>query len=260
VSKGYLIAILLAVAALVFASPQVIQELWPDLGRPEVLAIYIGCTVITVALVVASIVTAMWEDDPAAKWRRKASGFKKKAIGRSLVAVTIVLGLAWYFLPLDPLANQLPGFTAYAVINLQNQPDSHRKYVFTFGPNGVARAEFYMSAAGEYTFTVTDIWGEKYSLETNVGVDGIPQNKFVALFNQVGLTKKTTVLRISINNREVIRRTIPFVIDLGDTKWPPITLGGGASFQLAEIASYPFSLSNKAISALWANVEAFYKI
>jgi hypothetical protein len=162
VSKNYLVAILLAVAALVFGSPQVIQQLWPDLGRPEVLAINVGCALLTTALVVASIIAAMWDNDPAAKWRRKASGFKSKIFRRSVLAVTIVLGLAWYFRPPDPLKNQLPGFTAYAFLSLENQPDLHRKYVFTFGPNGIPRAEFYCQRAANtlsplLTFTAKNI-------------------------------------------------------------------------------------------------------
>lgn len=251
-SKGYLIAILLAVAALVFGSPQVIQQLWPDLGRPEVLAINIGCAVITVALVIASIVAAMWEDDPAAKWRRKANGFKGKVIRRSVLPIAIVLGLAWYFRPLDPLSNQLPGFTAYAVLNLQNVPDSHRKYVFVFGPERASHAEFYLSASGEYTFSVTDVHGEKYPLETNIGNEGVPSNKWIVLFSQVALTDKTTILRLSVNGREIIRRTLPFVINIPkDENWQPAGIGGG-SFLLFEIGAWPFAISNSSISKLWA--------
>jgi hypothetical protein len=107
--------------------------------------------------------------DPAAHWRLKASGFKGKLIRRGLLAGVLLVICGWYFFPRDPLSNQLPGFTAYAFLNLENEPDFHRKYVFTFGPNGIPRAEFYMSASREYTFSVTDTHGEKYPLETNLG-------------------------------------------------------------------------------------------
>lgn len=251
-SRGYLIAILLAVAAIVFSSPQAIQQLWPDLGRSEVLAINIGCAAITVALVVASIVAAMWGDDPAAKWRRRASGFKGKVIRRSILPIAIVLGLAWYLRDFsDPLRNQLPGFTAYAVLSLQNQPDFHRKYVYVFGPEDASHAEFYLSASGEYTFVITNLYGDKYPLETNIGDDGVPLNKFIALFSQVAITDKTTILRLSVNDKEIIRRTMPFVIKIPkETNWQPARIGGG-SFLLFEIGALPFSISNGSLHKLW---------
>lgn len=259
-SKGHIVALLLAMAALVFGIPlMVAPQLFPDLGRPILWLLFIGGIVVTAGLLGLAAYVAI-DKDPAAKWRRRASGFRGKVIRRTISAAIILGFVIWYLLPLDPLRNQLPGFTAYAVISLENPSDFHRKYVFTFGPNGIPRAEFYMSASGEYTFSVTDIHGEKYPLETNIGPDGIPQYKFIGLFNQVGLTEKTTILRITVNNREVIRRTLPFAIDLGDTKWPPIILGGGASFKLTEFASFASSLPNKTISALWANVQSFYKM
>ena len=79
-SKGYLVAILSLLAALVFGAPQVIHDLFPDLARPAFLAIDIACLIFTAALVIAAIIAAMWDDDPAAKWRRKASGFRWKLI------------------------------------------------------------------------------------------------------------------------------------------------------------------------------------
>lgn len=258
--KEYWVGLFFTLAALMFGAPAIIHDFFPDLSRPTFLAIDAACIVLTAALTVAGIVAAMWENDPAAQWRRRARGFKRKVILRFAGVVLIVVFIGWFLLPTDPLKNQLPGFSAYAVLNLQNETDFHRKYVFVFGPESASHAEFYLSASGEYTFSVTDLHGEKYPLETNIGDDGIPTKKWIAVFSQVGLTDKTTILRLVVNGKEIIRRTLPFVINIPrEASWQPASLGGG-NFFLEEIGAYPFSLSNDLIAKLWANIQSVLKI
>jgi hypothetical protein len=259
--KDYLVAGILAATAVPVGLPMMVApQLFPDLSRPVLWLLFFSGPVVTVAMFLLAAFVAM-DRDPAAHWRRKASGFKGKVIRRSLVAaIAIVSILVWYFLPLDPLRNELPGFTAYAVLSLQNEPDLHRKYVFVFGPKGASHAEFYLSASGEYTFSVTDLHGEQYPLETNIGDDGVPTNKWIALFSQVALTDKTTILRLSANGKEIIRRTLPFVINIPrGENWQPASIGGG-SFLLEEIAAYPVSISNSSISKLWVQDQKEFKL
>ena len=96
-------------AALMFGAPAIIHDFFPDLSRPTFLAIDAACIVLTAALTVAGIVAAMWENDPAAQWRRRARGFKRKVILRFAGVVLIVVFIGWFLLPTDPLKNQLPG-------------------------------------------------------------------------------------------------------------------------------------------------------
>jgi hypothetical protein len=65
---------------------------------------------------------------------------------------------------------------------------------------------------------------------------------------------------LSANGKEIIRRTLPFVINIPKGEnWQPANIGGG-SFLLEEIAAYPFSLSNNSISKLWENVQQALKL
>jgi Concanavalin A-like lectin/glucanases superfamily len=271
--KEYVVAAILAATAVPVGLPMMVApQLFPDLSRPVLWLLFLSGPIATVGMFLLAAFVAT-DRDPAAHWRRKASGFKGKVIRRSLMAGAAIVGvLVWYFLPLDPLRNELPGFTAYTVLSLQNQPDrpdqpdSHRKYVYVFGPAGASHAEFYLSASGEYTFSVTDLHGEQYPLETNIGDDGIPLNKFIALFSQVALTKKSTILRLSVNGKEIIRRTLPFVINIPPKGWSPNTIGAdqngnnNGSFLLMESAAWGVAISNSSISGIWANTQKTLKL
>jgi hypothetical protein len=214
VSKTYAVAVLLALAALVFSSPQVIQVLWPTLGRSTVLAIYIGCTLLTVALVVASIVAAMWEDDPAARWRRKTRGFKRKIIQRSLGALLIILVGAWYFRPLDPFRKDIPGLSIYVLLTQYDVPDYQQHYIFQFGSAAGPRYELFVSASNTYTFSVTDIHGTVHPLEMRIGSEGVPLHELVGILAEIGFTEKSTILRVAVNGEEISRTTLPLIIDM----------------------------------------------
>jgi hypothetical protein len=265
--KDYIVAGILAAAAVPAGLPMMVApQLFPDLSRPILWLLFFSGPALTVAVFLLAAFVAM-DRDPAAQWRRKASGFKGKVIRRGLIAgIALVSILVWWLLPLDPLRNQLPGFTAYAALKLQNQPDFHRKYIYVFGPANASHAEFYLSASGEYTFSVTDLHGEQYPLETNIGDDGVPLNKIIALFSQVALTDKTTILRLSVNGKEIIRRTMPFVINIPQGGWKPNTIGAdqngnnGSSFLLLEFAAWPAAISNSSISEIWANFQKTSKI
>src|ERR1019366_7251474 len=119
----------------------------------------------------------------------------------------------------------VPGFTSYAVIRLYDTPESRRRYVYEFVSSDGAKVAFYLSASSIFTFSATDVSGEHYPLEVKLGGDGIPIDKFVALFCEIGIAKNSTSIRILVNEREIAHRDLSFALKLGKMDWKPGALG-----------------------------------
>ena len=84
---------------------------------------------------------------------------------------------------------------------------------------------FYVLDTNRFTFAVTDVRGESYSLEIPIGDDGIPLLRFVFLTCQVGVSSNATFLRVLVNEKDVKNRSYEFPIDLGSKAWVNGTLG-----------------------------------
>lgn len=181
-------------------------------------------------------------------------------------AVFLVCG-AWYFWPSAP-EEKLPGFAAYAVLRIYDVPEFHRKYIFDFGSaDGKSRAAFYLSASDQFTFLLTDIRGESYPLEIKLGHGGIPIDKFIMLICEAGVDEGSTVLRVSVNGKEIQRRKLAFQVNLGERKWGPgTTVGANAIGQsngvlmLMELGAYADTFSKDEVSKMLKNVMDFYKL
>lgn len=189
-------------------------DLWVRaLARSTLWIAFIIGSLAVAALLVGAIVVASLDDDPAAKWRRRSSGFRNKIIKRSLF-VLVILGLAaWHFLPLDPLLDNLPGFSVYSLLIQYDVPDFQRRYLFQLGSESGPRLELFISASNLFTFSVTDSHGENYPLEMNIGKD-IPLHQLVGILTEVGVTPYSTILRVAVNGKEVARRTLRSRIDI----------------------------------------------
>ena len=106
--KDYVVAGLLAAAALPVGLPFMTAPiLFPDLSRTVLwLLFFAGPTVTLLLFALAGFIAR--DRDPAAKWRRKASGFRRKVIRAGLGAVGIVSFFTWYFWPTDLLRADVP--------------------------------------------------------------------------------------------------------------------------------------------------------
>ena len=69
---------------------------------------------------------------------------------------------------------------------------------------------FYLSASSEFTFSVTDVYGEAYPLEVNVGKQGIPIDRFVVLTVGAVINKSSSELKVLVNVTEIAQRRLPF--------------------------------------------------
>lgn len=163
---------------------------------------------------------------------------------------------------------KLPGFAAYAVLRIYDVPEFRRKYIFDFGAqNSKARAAFYLSASDQFTFVLTDVRGESYPLEVKLGHGGVPIDKFIMLLCEAGVDGDTTVLRVSVNGKEIQQRKLSFAVDLGDRKWGPgTTLGANAMgqdngvFMLMELGAWAETFSKQDTAKMLKNVTDFHKL
>jgi hypothetical protein len=191
-------------------------------------------------------------------WQRFAVG------GGIAIALGLLFAVTdWFSSP----EQKLPGFTAYVVLRLYDTPEFRRRYVFEFVTSDGAKVSFYLSASSQFTFAVEDIHGETYPLEVKVGGEGIPIDRFIALFCEVGETPTSTVLRILVNGREIVRRDLPFSSNLGKLDWRPGALGAplvgqnqGGVFLLFEIGIFAEMLTDKNAMKLVHNVSEHMKL
>jgi hypothetical protein len=184
---------------------------------------------------------------------------QNKLLGYIGAASTIVLIGTWYFWPQDPMDRRLPGFGGYAVLRIFDDPDFRRKYVFNVGSDDGAKVSFYISAADMFTLSATDVHGEPYTVEIPISSNKIPLHDFMALFCEVGVTEENSILRIDVNGREILRRTLPFVINLGSRKWKNTSIGGG-SFRFVEFGIWGETFSNEKIKLLVDNVRGAFHL
>jgi hypothetical protein len=219
--------------------------------------------IIGVALLIgAAIAIASREKPKVASVNRYQSVPQRFTVGFGMVGLLILLFFVtrWFATPVQ----KSPGFAAYAVVRLYDTPENRRRYVFEFTSVEGAKSAFYLSASGQFTFTISDVHGEAYPLEVRVGRDGIPIDEFVVLFCEAGIQSRSTALRILVNGKEVARRIIPEALDLGTRDWKPGSLGapiigenGGGVFLLSELGIFSTTLTDAEIGGLVQNVRNY---
>ena len=95
----------------------------------------------------------------------------------------------------------------------------------------------------------------------------MPIDKFIMLLCEAGIDDDTTILRLSVNGKEIERRKLSFAVDLGDRKWGAgSALGANAIgqdngvFVLAELGAWPETFSKDDTAKMLKNVADFYKL
>jgi len=198
-------------------------------------------------------------------WKEEGARFGPGVL-LNLSLAGVAAAIIWH--STKPPAKKLPGFAAYAVVRIYDIPEFRRKYIFDFGTQASkARAAFYLSASDQFTFALTDARGETYPLEVKLGQGGIPIDRFIMLLCEAGVDEDMTILRVSVNGKEILRRVLSFPVDLGDRKWGPgSALGANAIgqengiFMLAELGAWAETFSKDDTAKMLKNVTDFYKL
>jgi hypothetical protein len=162
------------------------------------------------------------------------------ATGVSLLFIAGVAGIvASVILYLDSGPDSLPGFGSFAYIRLYDTAELRRRFIYDFTTPQGGGIKFFLSSSGQFTFSATDVSKEAYSLEIPVGSEGIPIDRMIFLFCEIGISDSRSVLRVTVDTKEVGHRVLPFRIDLGDTS----KIGGGAiGADLGRQNSAPFKI------------------
>jgi hypothetical protein len=233
---------------------------------PLPLVILIGLAAFAVTLAVVAIFSRFYD-----RWHHPALQDQSlwPILSVSLAAFLVSSGAIWYYISVyqvqELFAEKLPGFSFISVIELQDKNPGERQYVFDQSSPGGGRVAFYLSRSEHFTFSVTDIHGEAYSLEVPLGRNGIPVGKFIYLLCEIGVASDRSYIRIMLDDRVLSYRILYFPIDLGGTKWTG-SLGAdlngrnNAAFALGEAGIFDRTLSKEEFARLSLNAKNFYKL
>jgi hypothetical protein len=183
--------------------------------------------------------------------------------GMTVAAIIFIVCTIWWFL--EPQDKNLPGVGFYAYVRLYDTPELSRKVLLDFASSNGSEIKFFLSKSDQFSFTVSEAGGESYPLEIPLGQDGIPIDRFIFLFCDIGLQEKTTILRAFVDDKEVANRTLPFRLAFGKPDWQRRTIGAdtngqnNAPFKLAEFALYHQTLTAKNRSDLMNNFKTYLK-
>ena len=117
---------------------------------------------------------------------------------------------------------KLPGFGAGMVVQINDITEDRKKYQYSFRAPDGAEVALYLSPSNHFSFSVTDIHGEEYTLEIPLGDSGVPFEEVACIFCEVGTATSYSYLRALVNGKEVARRDYNFPLDLGSRHWMPI--------------------------------------
>jgi hypothetical protein len=118
----------------------------------------------------------------------------------------------------------LPGVQVSGFLRLYDTPEVRRRYIFQISNPEGGKAEFFLSASDIFIFSVTDIHGETYALDVPYGTSGIPIDRYVFLYCDAGIDRKSMTIRLFIDGKQVQTRTFDLPVELGSNKWH-ITIG-----------------------------------
>jgi hypothetical protein len=217
-----------------------------------------------IAIAVMAVVDTAWAIFASSSELRKSRPLWGPMILVDLGICLIVGAIVWHFN--DAPEKELNGFTSYSVIRLYDSPETRKRYVYEFVTSGGAKAAFYLSGSSQFTFQITDVNGDAYPIEVRVGGNGLPIDRWIALFCEAGVSGNTTLLRVTFNNHEVGRREIPAAIPLGKLDWhagslgaPSIGANQGGIFMLFEIGAFGSTIIRTKKAQLVTNISAFLK-
>jgi hypothetical protein len=148
-----------------------------------------------------------------------------------MVLGVLIVGIA-LVPPHSPLGDEnFPGFSSTFALKIKNAAKIGRQYLFEYKTPEGAKTAFYLAGTGRFSFSVTDVHNETYSLEIPIGNDGIPLNRFIFLSCEVGATDASSTIRVLIDGKETAYRIFPFRIDLGSRSWVNGTIGADGNNQ-----------------------------
>jgi hypothetical protein len=187
---------------------------WPEMPKGLVRGIIACGVLVAIAglylLVMGCLSSALKERSP---W----------PIAGMLAGALIFLGSAgvWFY---GPHFKTLPGFSAFALARLYDTPELRRKYIFDFASPDGAKVSLYLASDDLFRFQLLDINKEAYTLDIPIGDKGVPIDRYVFIYCEVGLGSRETVLRVLIDGKEVRRRSYDFPIALGSRNWKQVTV------------------------------------
>jgi hypothetical protein len=148
--------------------------------------------------------------------------------GLVLIAYALI---SWLMPTESPLAkDSFPGFSSTFALKINDAASAKAQYIFEYQTDDAAKVNFHFSSAGDrFILQVTDIHGDDQSLDLEIGSNVVPINKFVFITCQIGLASRDTYLRVVINEKEAMSRTLPFRMDLGSRHWVKGTIGADAT-------------------------------
>jgi hypothetical protein len=178
-----------------------------------------------------------------------------------IFSLTIILFVFVWFITShkDSVPDSIPGFTATTYVRLYDTPEDRRRYIFEARNKKGARAAFYLSASGLFTFSLTDIRGEMYQMEIPIGSEGIPIDRYIFLYCAAGVSRTASYLQVFVDGKEVKRRLYDFPIEFGgkdDLTWERLTFGAdnqgknNAPFKVAMLAFGRQTLTIKQIKSM----------
>jgi hypothetical protein len=164
-----------------------------------------------------------------------------------IIGITLVIAfISWIFWPSDIFARQMPGATVQFAERIYYVPQDTDLILFQMENAEGAILSAYLSTAGLFTFSVKDVAKSTYDLEAKLYHTEVPVDEMAIITCEVAEDTNTTVLRIAVNDREIIRRTINDAVDLGN--WTKSNLrsariGGGQGYRLAGWGMWPYAIS-----------------
>jgi hypothetical protein len=158
----------------------------------------------------------------------------------------------------------LPGAAAFAYIRLYDSPELRRRVVYEFRTPQGGGIKFFLSPTGLFNFTATDVNGEDYPLEIPIGAKGIPIDRSIFLLCEVGISNNYTILRVSVDRKQVGFRSLPSRIEIGDiSHLQKMVLGAdangqnGAAFKIAELGLAHSTMSADSESKMMKYFEKY---
>jgi hypothetical protein len=174
----------------------------------------------------------------------------------SIVLLTGILTLIYWVAGWSPYAN-LPSVSIDTVVRLYLRPNNKRQYLFDMGTKDRERFSVYVSKDGNFTVLFVDALGEQHPLQIPITLEKFPAGKRIYLCPEVIAGDNFTIIRVSVDNKEVGFLKLPFKTKLGSLDVLNGTVGAdldgnnGASFDLDILMAAGRSITKKDRSKLY---------
>ena len=144
---------------------------------------------------------------------------------------------------------KFPGFSIHMVVSLHKLDEKRRKYTLDLTGDKRGRVSIYHDPVDIFTLSVSDVYGEEYSVKVPSGTNGVPFDEPIYLACEVGVRPNSTFLRVLVNGRQVGAVDFPLKIETGTINTAGGVLGAdlngknGARLDVYEIVAYTSTLT-----------------